>query len=53
MWREHLVDELSVLIFPLVLGKGKRLFGNGAVKTGDFQLAEPSEAERERRRSPT
>jgi hypothetical protein len=60
-----------VLIFPLVLGEGKRLFGNGAapaglklvksrsfptgvivanyrpdgaVKTGDFQLAEPTEA---------
>jgi hypothetical protein len=69
-----------VLIFPVVLGKGKRLFGNGttpgglrlvksrsfptgvivanyqpdgAVKTGDFQLAEPSEAELERRRKLT
>jgi dihydrofolate reductase len=76
LWREALVDELSVLIFPLVLGKGKRLFGDGAVpaglklvksrsfptgvivanympdgavKTGDFQLAEPSEAELARR----
>jgi dihydrofolate reductase len=53
MWREGLVDEPSVLIFPVVLGKGKRLFGSGAVKTGDFQLAEPSEAELERRRSLT
>jgi dihydrofolate reductase len=80
LWREGLVDELSVLIFPLVLGKGKRLFGNGAapaglklvksrsfptgvivanyrpdgaVKTGDFQLAEPTEAELARRRNLT
>ena len=80
LWREGLVDELSVLIFPVVLGKGKRLFGNGAsparlkllksqsfptgvivanyqpdgaVKTGDFQLAEPTEAELERRRKLT
>jgi dihydrofolate reductase len=73
-----LVDEFSVLIFPVVLGNGKRLFGDGAspaglklvkvqsyptgvivanyrqdgaVRTGDFQLAEPSEAELERRRN--
>jgi dihydrofolate reductase len=77
LWKSNLVDEFSVLIFPLVLGKGKRLFGDGAiptglklvksqsyptgvivasyqpdgaVKTGDFQLAEPSAAELERRR---
>ena len=77
LWQHGLVDEFSVLTFPVILGKGKRLFGNGAapiglklvksksypsgvivanympdgaVKTGDFQLAEPSEAERERRR---
>lgn len=77
LWQNGLVDEFSVLIFPLMLGRGKRLFGDGvvpaglklvqaktyptgviiatyqpdgAVKTGDFQLAEPSEAERERRR---
>lgn len=77
LWQNRLVDEFSVLIFPSVLGKGKRLFGDGAipaglklvksksypsgvilasyvpdgeVKTGDFQLAEPTEAERERRR---
>jgi dihydrofolate reductase len=80
LWQNRLVDEFSVLIFPIVLGKGKRLFGtgavpaglqlvksqsfptgvivanyrpDGAVKTGDFQLAEPSEAERERRRNLT
>jgi dihydrofolate reductase len=77
LWRHGLVDEFSVLIFPVVLGKGKRLFGggatpgglklvkshafptgvivanyvpDGAVKAGDFQLAEPTEAELERRR---
>jgi dihydrofolate reductase len=78
LWEYGLVDEFSVLIFPVVLGKGKRLFGEGTiprglklvksqsyatgvivanyepageVKTGDFQLAEPSEAEFERRRN--
>jgi len=76
LWQNGLVDEFSVLIFPVVLGSGKRLFGDGAVprglrlvksqsyptgvivanyqpagevRTGDFQLAEPSEAELERR----
>ena len=80
LWKNDLVDEFSVLIFPVVLGKGKRLFGDGtppaglklvksqsyptgvivanykpdgAVKTGDFQLAEPTEAELERRRNLT
>ena len=78
LWQNSLVDEFSVLTFPLVLGKGKRLFGDGAVPTalklikaqtfptgvvvanyqpdgpvkiGDFQLAEPSAAELERRRN--
>ncbi len=77
LWQNRLVDEFSVLIFPLVLGRGKRLFADGvvpsglklvqaksyptgvivatyrpegAVKTGDFQHAEPSGAELERRR---
>lgn len=76
LWKNSLVDEFSVLIFPVVLGHGKRLFGGGAipvglrlirsrayptgvivanyapdgeVKTGDFQLEEPSERELERR----
>jgi dihydrofolate reductase len=80
LWKNGLVDEFIVLIFPVVLGKGKRLFGNGstpaglklvksqsyptgvivakykpdgAVRTGDFQLAEPTEAELERRRNLT
>jgi dihydrofolate reductase len=78
LWKNALVDEFAVLIFPVVLGRGKRLFGDGAtptglklvksksyptgvivanyvpdgaVKTGSFQLAEPSAAERERRRT--
>lgn len=34
LWKEALVDELNVLIFPVVLGKGKRRFGDGAVPTG-------------------
>jgi dihydrofolate reductase len=80
LWKNGLIDEFSVLIFPVVLGKGKRLFGNGAIpaglklrksksyptgvivasyvpdgeaKTGTFQLAEPPEAELERRRKLT
>lgn len=80
LWKNNLVDEFSVLIFPLVLGKGKKLFGDGAVpsglklvkaetfptgvivanyrpdgavKVGDFSLAEPSAAELERRRNLT
>ena len=34
LWRNGLIDELSVLIFPVVLGKGKRLFGEGAIPAG-------------------
>lgn len=29
LWKESLVDEFTVLTFPLVLGKGKRLFREG------------------------
>ncbi len=76
LWQSGLVDEFTVLTFPVVLGRGKRLFGNGAtpsglklvksrsfptgvivasyvpdgaVKTGSFELAERTAAERERR----
>lgn len=77
LFAADLVDELTVLVFPVVLGGGKRLFQggqvpgalklvgslvsdsgvivgkyarDGAVRTGDFQLAEPSAAEQARRR---
>ena len=80
LWSNGLVDRFSVLIFPVLLGKGKRLFGagsipsgltlvksqsyptgvivavyepSGGVKTGNFQLADPTEAELERRRNLT
>ncbi|TGQ36449.1 dihydrofolate reductase family protein [Mesorhizobium sp. M00.F.Ca.ET.216.01.1.1] len=33
-----LIDEISLLIFPLVLGKGKRLFGNGTLPAAAFKL---------------
>jgi dihydrofolate reductase len=78
LFAHDLVDELTVLVFPVILGSGKRLFQgkavphalkltssltstsgvmvgkyarDGAVRTGDFQHAEPSAAELERRRT--
>jgi dihydrofolate reductase len=78
LFAADLVDELTVLVFPVILGSGKRLFQggaapnglkltsslvsnsgamvgkyakDGAVRTGDFQHATPSEAELERRRN--
>jgi len=71
-----LVDELNLLVFPVLLGRGKKVFGDatkpgeltlvssqtsttgviiaryrpaGPVRTGSFQLAEPTEAELARR----
>ena len=71
-----LVDELNLLVFPVLLGRGKKLFGDaakpgeltlvssqtsttgviiaryrpaGPVRTGSFQLAEPTDAEIARR----
>ncbi|GIK97578.1 MAG: dihydrofolate reductase [Alphaproteobacteria bacterium] len=38
LFRHDLVDELYVSLFPLVLGKGKKLFGNG-VSPAAFKLA--------------
>lgn len=32
--RHRLVDRLQVLIFPVLLGSGRRLFGEGTVPTG-------------------
>jgi dihydrofolate reductase len=73
---EGLVDELSLMVFPVLLGHGKRWYGEnakaadwellssrssttgvimsryrpkGPVSTGDFQLAEPTDAEKARR----
>jgi dihydrofolate reductase len=34
LWKNNLVDEFSVLSFPVVLGTGKRLFGSGATPGG-------------------
>lgn len=31
MLANDLIDEISLLIFPLVLGKGKKLFGSGTI----------------------
>jgi len=41
---EHdLVDELRLMVFPVVLGAGKRLFGDGAAPL-PFELAESKPA---------
>jgi len=34
LWSNSLIDKFSVLIFPVVLGKGKRLFGDGTHAAG-------------------
>jgi dihydrofolate reductase len=34
LWQNGLVDEFTVLTFPVVLGTGKRLFGAGATPAG-------------------
>jgi dihydrofolate reductase len=34
LWKNDLVDEFTVLVFPLVLGKGKKLFADGATPMG-------------------
>jgi dihydrofolate reductase len=34
LWKNGLVDEFTVLTFPVVLGKGKRLFGSGTTPGG-------------------
>jgi dihydrofolate reductase len=32
--KQRLIDEFTVLVFPVLLGKGKRLFGEGTVPAG-------------------
>lgn len=41
--REDLLDRLNLLLYPLVLGSGKRLFGHGTVPAA-FTLAHPPRA---------
>jgi dihydrofolate reductase len=40
--RHDLVDELDLLLFPITIGTGKRLFGNGG-HSSKFELVERSE----------
>jgi dihydrofolate reductase len=32
--KHELVDQYNIMIFPVVLGRGKRLFGDGTVPAG-------------------
>lgn len=41
--RDDLVDRLNLLLYPLVLGSGKRVFGDGTVPAA-FTLAQPPRA---------
>ena len=41
--REGLLDRLNLILYPLVLGSGKRLFGSGAVPAA-FTLVRPPQA---------
>jgi dihydrofolate reductase len=38
LFRHDLLDELTLLVFPVVLGGGRRLFGNGAAPAS-FELS--------------
>jgi dihydrofolate reductase len=39
LWRRNLIDEYVLLIHPLVLGSGRRLFPDGA-SPADLQLVD-------------
>lgn len=39
LWKNDLVDEIKLKIFPLTLGSGKRLFAEGTIPAG-FELIE-------------
>lgn len=41
--REDLADRLNLLLYPLVLGSGKRVFGDGTVPAA-FTLVQPPRA---------
>lgn len=41
LFAEDLVDELHLLTFPVMLGKGKRIFGDGVIPAG-FRLIDTS-----------
>jgi dihydrofolate reductase len=41
--REGLLDRLNLILYPLVLGSGKRLFGDGTVPAA-FTLVKPPQA---------
>lgn len=41
--REDLVDRLNLMLYPLVLGSGKRIFGHGTVPAA-FTLVKPPRA---------
>ncbi|MBO9578780.1 MAG: dihydrofolate reductase family protein [Microbacteriaceae bacterium] len=40
LWTDRLVDRLDLWVFPLLLGRGKKLFGSGVVPA-DVTLLEP------------
>ncbi|HET9422285.1 MAG TPA: dihydrofolate reductase family protein, partial [Nocardioides sp.] len=43
LFREGLVDQLNLWVFPVVIGQGKRLFPDGTTPSR-FELAEPPRA---------
>jgi len=49
LFANDLVDQINVFTFPVVLGHGKKLFGDGKVATGDFAMDPPTPAEIARR----